>query len=212
LRNIEQVGPGMAQTIPADRFRTIIRALEKRPGADLLAAPRVTTLSGRQARIEVTSVKEIVTSAVISTDPANKSKASFIISALSTGPAVDVFPQVATDGKTIQLTVIPSWTEFLGYDQPAPFVADGIFAGNKLGRPLEVQRPLPHFQVRQTRVTADIRDAETLVIRGFGSFQEAAKKPSWGRSAKAASTPKRELIIFVTPVIINPAGNPRHSE
>ena len=44
------------------QFRVIIRALEQRDGVDLLSAPKVTTLSGRQTQITVTDLKSIATS------------------------------------------------------------------------------------------------------------------------------------------------------
>jgi hypothetical protein len=43
------------------QFRLVIRALEQREGVDLLTAPKVTTLSGRQARISVEDTQTIIT-------------------------------------------------------------------------------------------------------------------------------------------------------
>jgi general secretion pathway protein D len=43
------------------QFRLIIRALEQRRGVDLLSAPRVTTMSGRQAQVKVVRVETIAT-------------------------------------------------------------------------------------------------------------------------------------------------------
>ncbi len=43
------------------QFRLVIRALEQRSGVDLLAAPRVTTMSGRQAQVKVVRVETIAT-------------------------------------------------------------------------------------------------------------------------------------------------------
>jgi tetratricopeptide (TPR) repeat protein len=43
------------------QFRVVIRALEQREGVDLLTAPKVTTLSGRQARISVEDTQTIIT-------------------------------------------------------------------------------------------------------------------------------------------------------
>ena len=41
------------------QFRVVIRALEQRNGVELLSAPEVTTLSGRQAQIKVTDIASI---------------------------------------------------------------------------------------------------------------------------------------------------------
>jgi len=43
------------------QFRLVVRALEQRAGVDLLSAPRVTTMSGRQAQVKVVRVETIAT-------------------------------------------------------------------------------------------------------------------------------------------------------
>jgi type II secretory pathway component GspD/PulD (secretin) len=42
------------------QFRVAIKAIENRGGVDLLSAPNVTTLSGRQARISVEETRTII--------------------------------------------------------------------------------------------------------------------------------------------------------
>jgi general secretion pathway protein D len=42
------------------QFRVVIRALEQREGVDLLSAPRITTMSGRQARISIEDTQSII--------------------------------------------------------------------------------------------------------------------------------------------------------
>ena len=44
-----------------EQFRAAVKVLEQRGGTDLLSAPKVTTLSGRQAQIQVVNIKYIVT-------------------------------------------------------------------------------------------------------------------------------------------------------
>src|SRR6267143_6592999 len=43
------------------QFRVVIRALEQRQGVNLLSAPKVTTLSARQAQVKTVRVRYIVT-------------------------------------------------------------------------------------------------------------------------------------------------------
>ena len=43
------------------QFRVVIRALEQRTGVDLITAPKVTTMSSRQAQIKAVDVRYIVT-------------------------------------------------------------------------------------------------------------------------------------------------------
>ena len=42
------------------QFRLVIRALEERQGVDLVSAPKITTVSGRQARIAVEETQTII--------------------------------------------------------------------------------------------------------------------------------------------------------
>jgi len=43
------------------QFRVVIRAIEQRSGVDMLASPKVTTVSGRQAQIQSVDIRQIVT-------------------------------------------------------------------------------------------------------------------------------------------------------
>jgi general secretion pathway protein D len=43
------------------QFRLVVRALEQREGVDLLSAPKITTVSGRQARISIEDIQTIIT-------------------------------------------------------------------------------------------------------------------------------------------------------
>jgi general secretion pathway protein D len=42
------------------QFRLVVRALEQREGVDLLSAPKITTMSGRQARISIEDTQTII--------------------------------------------------------------------------------------------------------------------------------------------------------
>lgn len=132
------------------------------------------------------------------------------------GPTLDVIPHVSADGYTIQLNLIPTVTEFLGYD-PNPYRAQ---VGTLPNQP---DYPLPHFRVRQVTTSAIVWDGQTIMMGGLISEKVQRVKdkvpvlgdvPLLGRlfrSEGSAST-KRNLIIFVTPTIIDPAGNRIHTE
>ena len=89
---------------------------------------------------------------------------------IETGPVLDVVPYVLSDGYTINLTLIPSLTEFNGYDTPPdiPNVTGGLNV---------VQLPvvLPDFTVRQVVTTVNIWDNQTVVIGGLISSQVQTK-------------------------------------
>jgi general secretion pathway protein D len=137
--------------------------------------------------------------------------------ALSTGQVLDVIPFVSADGYTIQLNLVPTFTEFLGYDQEVARQFQTVVQG------LPVQpTPLPRFRVRQVATTAVVWDGQTVVLGGL--ISENVKKirekvpvlcdiPFVGRlfRSEASDSTKKNLIIFVTPTIIDPAGNRVHS-
>jgi general secretion pathway protein D len=137
---------------------------------------------------------------------------------------LDVIPYVAADGHTIHMTIIPTLTEFLGYDDPGAFVpqAQGA-AGSTVGVPLTASLPLPRLRTRQLATSATVWDGQTVVLGGLITEDVTKvrdKVPVIGdlpvvgrlfRSESRASV-KKNLVIFVTPTIIDPAGNRVHND
>jgi len=220
------------------QFRVVMRMLQQRDGADLLSEASVTTLSGRQTQIQVVDLQTIVTgnsfgSSGAQAAPSGTLGGTFVQSSpnlnyntqtLPFGPTLDLIPYVSADGFTVQLTLIPSFTEFLGYDDPGKFVPQSqtVSAGN-IGVPITAQLPLPHFRLRQVITSAIVWDGQTVVLGGL--ISEAVSKvkdqipvlgdiPVVGRlfRSESSNTQKKNLMIFVTPTIIDPAGNRYHSE
>jgi len=137
---------------------------------------------------------------------------------IETGPILDVVPVVLSDGYTINLTLIPSLTDFNGYDTPPniPNVTSGLNV---------VQLPvvLPDFTVRQVVTTVNVWDNQTVVIGGLisSSVQSTKDKvpvlgdiPLMGRLFQSSSktTLRKNLMIFVTATIVDPAGNRVHTD
>ncbi len=131
------------------------------------------------------------------------------------GPTLDVIPHVSADGYTIQLNLLPTVTEFLGYD-PNPYAA-------QVGTLNVPDYPLPHFRVRQVTTSAIVWDGQTMMMGGLISEKVQRVKdkvpvlgdvPLIGRlfRSEGSATQKRNLIIFVTPTIIDPAGNRMYTE
>jgi general secretion pathway protein D len=149
------------------------------------------------------------------------------IASLPFGPTLDVLPVVSADGYTIQMTILPTVTEFIGYDTETArqFVPQVqlIASGGPGLPPLTAQLPLPIFRVRQVTTTAIVWDGQTVVLGGLLSENVAKVRdkvpvlgdlPLLGRFFRSESDQKQKknLLIFVTPRIIDPAGNPLHSE
>ena len=134
------------------------------------------------------------------------------------GPVLDVIPYVLSDGYTVNLTLIPSLTEFSGY-ATAPTIP-GISSGLNV---VMIPTILPDFTVRQVITTVNIWDNQTVVLGGLISStvqNETDKVPLLGdlplvgrlfQSQSKIST-KKNLMIFVTATIVDPAGNRVHSD
>lgn len=138
--------------------------------------------------------------------------------AIETGPILDVVPYVLADGYTVNLTLIPSLTEFAGY-ATAPTIA------NVTGGLNVVQLPviLPDFTVRQVITTVNVWDGQTVVLGGLINSQTQTEKdkvpvigdlPILGRlfQSQTKVAVKKNLMIFVTATIVDPAGNRVHSD
>jgi general secretion pathway protein D len=137
---------------------------------------------------------------------------------VETGPILDVIPYVLSDGYTINLTLIPSLTDFNGYDQQ-PTIPDVTSGLNVVQLPIV----LPDFTVRQVVTTVNIWDNQTVVLGGLISSQTTSEKdkvpvlgdlPFIGRAFQSQQkiSTKKNLMIFVTATIVDPAGNRVHSD
>ncbi len=168
-------------------------------------------LSGALATVQVAQAQVVNNNPGVSAITPNTQQ-------IETGPVLDVVPYVLSDGYTINLTLIPSMTEFAGYATP-PSIA-GVTGGLNV-----VQLPviLPDFTVRQVVTTVNIWDNQTIVIGGLISSVTASTKdtvpvlgnlPMVGRLFTSSSkvVAKKNLMIFVTATIVDPAGNRVHSD
>ena len=133
------------------------------------------------------------------------------------GQVLDVVPFVSADGFTVQLNIVPTFTEFLGYDTDLARQFRTVVPN------LPVQdTPLPRFRVRQIATTAVVWDGQTVVLGGL--IAENVRKirekvpvlgdiPLLGRlfRSESSDSTKKNLVMFVTPTIIDPSGNRVHS-
>jgi|LSQX01.1.fsa_nt_gb type II secretory pathway component GspD/PulD (secretin)/tetratricopeptide (TPR) repeat protein len=221
------------------QFRLVIRAMESRTGVEVMSAPRLVTLSGRQAQIQSTTLRNIATDAEVSASEVSSTSGTSVSggtsatvqamgmvqpesAAVATGPTLDVIPYVSADGYSIQMTLIPSVVQFLGYGNPdvpaaAEFEASLQAQAGNLSSPV----PLPRFLVRQVTTSVIVWDGQTVMLGGLISEDVSRTRekvpvlgdlPLVGRlfRSESNSSGKKNLIIFVSPQIIDPAGNPVH--
>jgi general secretion pathway protein D len=140
-----------------------------------------------------------------------------ITQSVETGPILDVVPYVLADGYTINLALIPSDTEFGGYDQlQLPQVTGNLNV-------VELPTVLPKFTVRQLVTTVNVWDNQTVVLGGLITSSVNSTKdkvpivgdlPLLGRffQSQSKQTDKKNLMIFVTATIVDPAGSRVHSD
>ena len=202
------------------QFRVMLKALEQRSGVDVLSMPKITTLSGRQAQIKVANIQYVVTDLGVhlATNQVGTSKASEVSSSMKpitepfeVGPVLDVVPYVAADGFTIQMTIIATVKEFLGYDWKEGFIAT-VRKGN--AKQAEQATPLPRFRLRQVVSTATVWDGQTVILYGGSITDEVKTKdkvPVLG-DVRVPVSKKKNLLVFITPTIIDPAGNRVHTD
>ena len=140
-----------------------------------------------------------------------------ITQSVETGPILDVVPYVLSDGYTINLALIPSDTEFGGYDQlQLPQVTGNLNV-------VQLPTVLPKFTVRQVVTTVNVWDNQTVVLGGLITSTVNSTKdkvpvigdlPLFGRffQSQSKQTTKNNLMIFVTATIVDPAGMRVHSD
>jgi type II secretory pathway component GspD/PulD (secretin) len=122
------------------------------------------------------------------------------------------------DGYTINMPVVVTVPEFLGYDD----TKTNRVAVYVNGKQKWVNPPRPKVQKREMASTVNVRDGETVVLGGLLSENVTTIKdqvpmlgdlPLVGRffRRELKTTWKKNLLIFVTPTIIDPAGNRVHA-
>jgi len=217
------------------QFRVAIQAIEQRHGSDLLSSPRVTTESGRQAHMAAQDLQYIVTQAEVEETTSTGGgltaggavaapSVNYTTSFIPLGPSLDVIPTVSADGFSVEMALLPTYLEFLQYDPPGQFVPQAeAAAGSTIGVPITAQLPLPHFRIRAVATTCDVWDGQTVVLGGL--IQEQIYKikdkvpvlgdlPFFGKlfRSESSDSQKEDLLIFVTPTMIDPSGNRVHTD
>ena len=215
-----------------EAFGELIETLETSRGVSVLSAPRVTTLSGRRAEISAMQSQSVVFPA--SYEPADGQEViveplpegregnltegeGYLVQDVRVGPLVRVLPSVRVSEQLIDLDVSFVVREFLGYDDPGPVAVNGelLMAGGKPGT-----LPLPRFRDRAAKASVLLQDGQTVMLRGMTTTditKMKSKVPLLGDLPLIGPLFRREqlgekdvhLVVFVTPLVIDPAGNRR---
>lgn len=217
----------VAGVLTDPQFGVVIRALAQRKGVDLMSAPSVTTKGGQRATIEVvrefiyptefdppqvpTNVGGGIGGGVSSIPVTPTTPTAFEMRPV--GVRMEVDPTVGADGYTIDLNLLPEVTEFDGFiNYGSPILSAGeVLTENIINQPV--------FSTRKVTTAVTVWDGQTVVLGGLirEDVQDVEDKipvlgdlPWVGRLFKSTAEDhfKRNLMIFVTAKLIDPAGQP----
>lgn len=207
------------------QFQVVLRALNQKKGIDVLSAPKVTTKSGSTATVEVVrefrypdtySPPQIPQNTGSGTQPITPATPeNFKMKPV--GVRLEVSPTVGSDNYTIDLRLVPEVTEFEGFiNYGSPIRNRGIVVTENVIN-------YPVFSERKVDTSVHIYDGQTVVLGGL--MREDVQKvndktpllgdlPMAGALFRSQSDQhiKRNLVIFVTATLMDPAGQPLVAE
>jgi general secretion pathway protein D len=142
--------------------------------------------------------------------------APYVTAPLALGPMIDLHPVIENDQRTVRLSLKATLTEFLGYDHPSNSVP--IYVN---GKKEEAVPPIPRVKVGTITNTVEVPDGGTVVLGGLRSENVSVVQdkvpllgdlPVMGRffRSEIKSSEAKQLLVFVTPTLIDPEGNLMH--
>ena len=209
----------VAGVLTGPDLQPVLHTLEQSKETETLAEPEVTTLSGRQTQMRATQIITVITNFTYRETSTN-SAITPQTTQVECGPVLDAIASVMPDGYTIDLRIIPSLTEFLGYDKPT----NTIPTVTSTGAIVDVPTIRPSFYVRQTDAHLKLWDGQTVVLGGLISTQVQTTKDTVPVSGgRAAETPqfrtqtthtvkKHELLVLITVTLVDLAGHRIHTD
>jgi len=218
------------------QFQVVLRALDQKKGVDLMSAPKVTARSGQTARIEIIrefiyptefdppQIPQNTNSGLTPVTPSTPSS----FDTRNLGVELEVQPQIGPDGFTIDLILQPRVTEFEGFINYGSPINTFVPFQNPFNPLQALTAPVtltdnvinqPIFSVREITTEVSIYDGETVALGGL--LREDVQKtedrtpiigdiPLIGRAFRtdASQHIKRNLVIFTTVRLVDPAGQP----
>ncbi len=234
----------LAGVLTNPQFQVVWRALDQKTGIDLISRPSVVAKSGQKASVEV--VREFIYPTEYDPPqiPTNVGSAGTGLGGGATpsipvtpttptafetrrvGMVLDVEPLISDDGRSVDLTITPEFTEFVGfvnYGSPIYSVqpltdAFGITIGSTKVEltPNTITQPI--FSTKKIVSGVKVYDGATVVLGGLISDQSIiiddripviGDLPVVGRffQSKVKQRRLKNMIMFVTVKVIDPSGN-----
>lgn len=203
------------------QFQVVLRALNQKKGIDVLSAPKVTTKSGSSATVEIVrefrypeeyEPPQIPQITGFGTQPVTPSTPT-TFTMKPVGVRLEVEPTVGADNNTIDLRLLPEVTEFEGFiNYGSPIENQGVVVTDNVIN-------YPVFSQRKVETSVSIYDGQTVALGGLirEDVQKVTDKtpllgdiPLAGAlfRSQADKHIKRNLVIFVTANLMDPAGQP----
>jgi general secretion pathway protein D len=220
------VGPAagilsLAGVFTNPQFQVVLRALNQKKGIDVLSAPKVTTKSGTSATVEIVrefrypaeyDPPQIPQTTGVGVQPVTPATPT-TFTMKPTGVRLEAEPTVGSDNYTIDLRLVPEVTEFEGFiNYGSPILNRGVVVTDNVIN-------YPVFSERKVETSVSIYDGQTVVLGGL--MREDVQKvndktpligdiPFAGALFRSQSDQhiKRNLVIFVTVNLMDPAGQP----
>jgi Flp pilus assembly secretin CpaC len=195
--------------LDANSAQTFLQTIESKRGVENLAEPEVVTTSGRQVQMQATHIITVITNSIYQ-ETNSAGSISPQTEQVETGPTFDVVPVVLSNGQ-IQMTIIASTTEFLGYADPSNLPPD--YATNSIGQKISLPIFLPAFQIKKTSMKSALADGQSLLLILPKAEQPAL--PDDERQARVAQhianaekkNGEKTTLVLVTSEIVDLAGN-----
>jgi general secretion pathway protein D len=217
------------------QFQVVLRALNQSKGVDLVSAPKVTTKSGQRATIEIVrefrypseyDLPQVSSSTGLTQFTPVTPTTPTAFEMKPTGITLEVEPTVGPDGYTIELVLAPRVIEFDGFiNYGSPINANiqyyelGVLLAQRTIVVTDNVINQPVFSTREVTTQVSVYDGQTVVLGGLmrEDVQKVEDKvpilgdiPIAGRLFRTSADQhvKRNLIMFVTANLIDPAGQP----
>lgn len=195
-----------AGILTSENFSSALKQLRARDDVETLAEPEVVSASGRQVQMRATQVVSVITNCCL-LETNNTSSIVYQTGTVETGPVLDAMPRVLPDGSTIELPVIASVVDFLGYAQSTNTTP----AYNSAGQKIDVPTVSPQFRVQSTTNLVNLYDDQTLVF-GLKDDQVQVDAVLAELDGSKSNSLNRRTLVFVTATIINTVGNRVHED
>ncbi|MEI6054466.1 MAG: hypothetical protein WCR55_00290 [Lentisphaerota bacterium] len=209
-----------------------MHALNQNEKAEILSAPRVTTLSGQKATIRLTTDRFFPTSWTAPTITQTQvqsvtSQSSTVTTTIPATPTVsattptplgirlDVTPQVSSDNYTIDMVLEPQVLDLVGWTEYSYASSGGADTQVITDQPIK----MPEISARVVQTQVRTYDNETVVLGGV--YQDTTQSindnvpilsdiPLVGRlfQSQIDAPDKTNLLIFTTVQLIRPDGTP----